>query len=136
MTYLTRAWYDMATQWLGLMNPNGSCTKDKERRDLVKCWYMFDHKLLKCECSKYTCDVKVLQYSLNFSLQQVCTIWILFTYALLFTHVYCIMYVHSPSWRRYIDKSKLSINPEWSSWSQDHVPVFSTRITQTTTGRL
>jgi len=28
----------------------------------------------------------------------------LFTYALLFTHVYCIMYVHSPSWRRYINK--------------------------------
>ena len=46
------------------MNPNGSCTKDKERRDLVKCLYLFDHKLLKCVFSRYTCDVKVLQYSL------------------------------------------------------------------------
>ena len=83
-----------------VMIPNRSFTKDKKRRDLVKCWYLFDHKLLKCVFSRYTCDVKVLQYVFNFSLQQVCTIWILFTYALLFTHVYCIMYVHSPSWRR------------------------------------
>ena len=77
-----------------------SCTKYKEPRDLVKCWYMFDNKLLKCVFSRYTGDVKVLRNFPIFSLQQVSTIWILFTYALLFTHVYCIMNVHSPSWRR------------------------------------
>jgi len=40
-TYRSRVWCksNMATKWLGLMNPNGLCTKDKERRDLVKCWY-------------------------------------------------------------------------------------------------
>jgi len=60
---------------------------------------MFDHKRLICVVLRYTCDVKVYRNFPIFSLQ-VCTIWILFTYALLFTHVYCIMYVHSPSWRR------------------------------------
>ena len=102
VTYRSRVWCksNMATKWLGLMNPNGSCTKDKERRDLVKLWYMFDHKLWKCVFSRYTCDVQVLRHSPFFSLQQVCTIWILFTYALLFTHVYCIMYVHFVLWRR------------------------------------
>ena len=70
------------------MNPNGSCTKDRERRDLVKCWCLFDHKLLKCVFSRYTCDVKVLRHFPIFSLQWLCAIWILFTYALLFTYVY------------------------------------------------
>ena len=92
----------MTTQWFGLMNPDGSCTKDKERRDLVKCWYMFDHKLLKCVFSRYSCDVKVLRHFPIFSLQQVCTIWILFTYALLFKHVYGIMFILPRGGDKYI----------------------------------
>ena len=109
------------------MNPNGPCTKDKERRDLEKCWYMFDHKLSKCVFPRYTCDVKVLWHFSIFSLQQVCTIWILFTYALLSTHVYCIMYVHSPSKTREIHFF-LFVYKCWSAVIRINTKVKSLRM--------
>jgi len=99
----TRAWckLNMATQWWGVMIPNRSCTKDKKRREVVNCDICLTINL----CIKM-CIFKIYMWCKgsstfpNFSLQQVCTSWIVFTCALLFTHVYCILYIHSPSWRR------------------------------------
>ena len=55
----------MATKWFGLLNDNGSCTKNKERRDLIKCWYIYIYIYIGDKSINAASKIYILQYTDN-----------------------------------------------------------------------